>query len=49
MRNKIFNLTIFLGEYHKEYNTDQRPTVLKNALDRSVDKGWLKQVGYEKL
>jgi len=34
----------YLGEYHKEYNTDQRPTVLKNALDRSVDKGWLKQI-----
>merc|ERR1719431_2137370 len=34
----------YLGEYHKEYNTDDRPTVLKNALDRAVAKGWLKQV-----
>merc|ERR1719291_1634852 len=34
----------YLGEYHKEYNTDQRPIVLKNALDRSVEKGWLKQI-----
>jgi len=34
----------YLGEYHKEYKTDQRPTVLKSALDRSVSKGWLQQI-----
>ena len=32
------------GVYHPEYNTDQRPTVLKSALERSVAKGWLKQI-----
>jgi len=40
----VGSLRDYLGEYHKEYNTDQRPQVLKNALDRSVAKGWLKQI-----
>ena len=30
--------------YHKEYNTDGRPTVLKNALARAEAKGWVKQI-----
>eukprot|EP00092_Neocalanus_flemingeri_P057941 GFUD01068969.1.p1 GENE.GFUD01068969.1~~GFUD01068969.1.p1 ORF type:complete len:489 (+),score=170.14 GFUD01068969.1:46-1512(+) len=40
----VNNLRDYLGEYHKEYNTDNRPKVLKNALDRSVASGWLKQI-----
>jgi len=40
----VSGLRDYLGEYHKEYNTDQKPTVLKNALDRSVAKGWLQQI-----
>jgi hypothetical protein len=34
----------FSGFYHAEYKTDNRPLVLKRALDRAVDKGWLNQV-----
>jgi len=40
----VSGLRDYLGEYHKEYNTDQKPSVLKNALDRSVAKGWLQQI-----
>jgi len=40
----VSSLRDYLGEYHKEYNTDNRPLVLKNALERSVAKGWLKQI-----
>jgi len=40
----VNSLRDYLGEYHKEYNTDNRPKVLKNALDRGVAKGWLKQI-----
>jgi len=40
----VGSLRDYLGEYHKEYNTDQRPQVLKNALERAVAKGWLKQI-----
>jgi len=40
----VTSLRDYLGEYHKEYNTDNRPLVLKNALERSVAKGWLKQI-----
>merc|ERR1712080_171334 len=29
----VTSLRNYLGEYHKEYNTDQRPRALKNALD----------------
>ena len=39
----IFKIYV-AGVYHPEYNTDQRPTVLKSALERSVAKGWLKQI-----
>jgi len=31
----------YIGEYHKEYNTDNRPDVLKKALERSETKGHL--------
>jgi hypothetical protein len=34
------------GFYHAEYNTDNRPKVLKRALERAVDKGWLNQVRF---
>lgn len=34
----------YLGVYHPEYDTDQKPHVLKNALERAVKKGWLDQV-----
>merc|ERR1712059_128450 len=40
----VGGLRDYLGVYHKEYNTDDRPQVLKNALERAVSKGWLKQV-----
>merc|ERR1712215_231316 len=40
----VNSLRDYLSVYHPEYNTDQRPTVLKNALERSVAKGWLKQI-----
>ena len=42
---QFYTVSLSPGEYHKEYNTDQKPTVLKNALDRSVAKGWLQQGG----
>jgi len=34
----------YLGVYHPEYNTDDRPHALKKALERAVANGWLKQV-----
>lgn len=34
----------YLGVYHPDYNTDQKPHVLKTALDRAVKNGWLDQV-----
>jgi len=40
----VTTLRDYLSVYHPEYNTDQRPTVLKNALERSVAKGWLRQI-----
>jgi hypothetical protein len=40
----VNSLRDYLSVYHQEYNTDQRPTVLKSALDRAVAKGWLKQI-----
>jgi len=40
----VNSLRDYLGEYHKEYNTDNRPKVVKNALERAVAKGWLKQI-----
>lgn len=38
------SLRDYLGVYHPEYNTDQKPQILKNALDRAVKNGWLDQV-----
>ena len=34
----------YLGAYHPEYKTDDRPKVLKSALDRAVAKGWVQQI-----
>jgi len=34
----------YLSCWHSEYNTDNRPLVLKKALDRCSDKGWIKQI-----
>merc|ERR1712051_462778 len=33
----------YLSCWHSEYNTDNRPLVLKKALDRCSDKGCIKQ------
>jgi len=40
----VSGLRDYLSVYHKEYNTDGRPTVLKNALARAEAKGWVKQI-----
>lgn len=40
----VSKLRDYLGFYHSEYLTNDRPKVLKSALDRAVDKGWLKQI-----
>lgn len=40
----VGKLRDYLGFYHAEYNTDNRPKVLKRALERAVDKGWLNQI-----
>jgi len=40
----VASLRNYLGEYHTEYNTDQKPRVLKSALDRCEARGWLKQI-----
>jgi len=40
----VSKLRDYLGVYHPEYNTDNRPDGLKKALDRAVAKGWLNQV-----
>jgi len=34
----------YLSCYHSEYNTDNRPKVLKNCLDRMEEKGWLTRI-----
>merc|ERR1712038_1100113 len=34
----------YLSCWHAEYNTDNRPLVLKKALDRCSEKGWLQQI-----
>lgn len=40
----VNGLRNYLGEYHKEYNTDQRPKVLKNALDNSEARGHVQHI-----
>lgn len=40
----VAKLRDYLGFYHAEYNTDNKPLVLKRALDRAVEKGWLSQI-----
>jgi len=40
----VTSLRNYLGEYHKEYNTDQRPRGLKNALDQSEARGHLQHI-----
>ena len=40
----VSGLRDYLSCWHNEYNTDNRPTVLKSALARSVARGWLQQV-----
>jgi len=40
----VSKLRDYLGVYHPEYNTDNRPDGLKKALDRAVEKGWLSQI-----
>jgi hypothetical protein len=40
----VTGLRNYLGEYHKEYNTDQRPRALKTALDNSEARGHLKRI-----
>lgn len=40
----VSGLRDYLSCWHNEYNTDNRPTVLKNALARCVERGWLQQV-----
>jgi len=34
----------YLSCWHNEYNTDNRPLVLKSALERCSAKGWLQQI-----
>merc|ERR1711997_1127207 len=34
----------YLSCWHSEYNTDNRPMVLKKALDRCSEKGWIQQI-----
>jgi len=34
----------YFGHYHKEYDTDNRPHLLKNAVERAEEKGWLVRV-----
>ena len=43
----VSKLRDYLSVYHAEYNTDNKPKVLKTALDRAVDKGWITQVCIE--
>ena len=40
----VAKLRDYLSVYHAEYNTDNKPKVLKSALDRAVAKGWITQV-----
>merc|ERR1712018_779138 len=40
----VSKLRDYLSVYHAEYNTDNRPHVLKTALDRAVAKGWIIQI-----
>jgi len=40
----VSKLRDYLGFYHPEYKTDDKPINLKKALDRAVAKGWLCQI-----
>jgi len=40
----VTGLRNYLDEYHKEYNTDQRPKKLKSALDISEARGHIKHI-----
>lgn len=40
----VGKLRDYLGCYHQEYNTDNKPKVVKSALDRAVSLGWLNQI-----
>merc|ERR1719318_933260 len=40
----VSKLRDYLSCYHPEYNTDNRPHVLKSALDRAVKAGWIQQI-----
>jgi len=40
----VAKLRDYLSVYHAEYNTDNKPKVLKSALDRAVAKGWITQI-----
>ena len=40
----VSKLRDYLSVYHAEYNTDNKPKVLKTALDRAATKGWITQV-----
>lgn len=40
----VSKLRDYLSCYHPEYNTDNRPHVLKSALDRAAAQGWVQQI-----
>jgi hypothetical protein len=37
-------MIILSGAFHKEFDTDRRPFVLKKALERCEAKGWIVRV-----
>jgi len=40
----VSKLRDYLSVYHAEYSTDNKPKVLKTALDRAATKGWITQI-----
>jgi len=40
----VTGLRDYLSCWHAEYNTDSRPLILKKALDRCSERGWLQQI-----
>ena len=42
----IRKLHTYLLDYHLEYDIDNKPQVLRSAMLRAEEKGWIKRYGY---
>ena len=40
----IMALRSYMGVYHKEFDTNRKPKRMKNAVERALNKGYIKRV-----